>query len=98
MKAKCTPSNYRRISRWEHERVLEDVQHRLDHNPKAMSIRRRTVEHVFETLKYWMGSTHFQTRRFAQVSTEMSLHILAYNLRRFISIFSIAGTIETMQA
>ena len=98
IKAKCTPSDYRRISRWEHERVLEDVQRRLDHTPDAMSIRRRTVEHVFGTLKYWMGSTHFQTRRFERVSTEMSLHILAYNLRRFISIFGITGAIEAMQA
>ncbi len=98
MKAKCTPSDYRRISRWEHEQVLERVQNRLDHNPNAMSIRRRTVEHVFGTLKYWMGSTHFQTRRFERVSTEMSLHILAYNLRRFVSIFGITGAIEAMQA
>jgi transposase len=98
MKTKCTPSDYRRISRWEHEQVLETVQNRLDHNPNAMSIRRRTVEHVFGTLKYWMGSTHFQTRRFERVSTEMSLHILAYNLRRFISIFGITGAIEAMQA
>lgn len=98
MKAQCTPSDYRRISRWEHEHVLEAVQNRIDHNPNAMSIRRRTVEHVFGTLKYWMGSTHFQTRRFEQVRTEMSLHILAYNLRRFISIFGITGAIEAIQA
>ncbi|MBT9508175.1 IS1182 family transposase [Rhodoferax sp.] len=97
IKTKCTPSDYRRISRWEHESVLEDVQHRLDHNPEAMSIRRRTIEHVFGTLKHWMGSTHFQTRRIERVSTEMSLHILAYNLKRFISIFGIAGAIEAMQ-
>lgn len=98
MKAQCTPSGNRRISRWEHEHVLESVQNRLDHNPNAMSIRRRTVEHVFGTLKYWMGSTHFQTRRFERVSTEMGLHVLAYNLRRFISIFGIAGAIEAMRA
>lgn len=98
MKAQCTPSGNRRISRWEHEHVLESVQNRLDHNPNAMSIRRRTVEHVFGTLKYWMGSTHFQTRRFERVSTEMSLHVLAYNLRRFISIFGITGAIEVMRA
>jgi len=97
MKGKCTPSSYRRIARWEYEHVLEDVQRRLDHAPDAMSIRRRTVEHVFGTLKYWMGSTHFQTRRFERVSTEMSLHILAYNLRRFISIFGITGAIEVMK-
>jgi transposase len=97
MKSQCTPSDYRRISRWEHESVLEAVQHRLDHNPEAMSIRRRTIEHVFGTLKHWMGSTHFQTRRIERVSTEMSLHILAYNLKRFISIFGIAGAIEAMK-
>ena len=62
MKAQCTPSDYRRISRWEHEPVLEAVQRRLDRQPDAMTLRRRTVEHVFGTLKHWMGSTHFLTR------------------------------------
>jgi hypothetical protein len=52
MKAQCTPSDYRRISRWEHEAVLETVQRRLDKQPQAMTIRRRTVEHVFGTLKH----------------------------------------------
>ena len=98
MKAQCTPSNYRRISRWEHEAVLEAVQRRLDKNPDAMKVRRRTVEHVFGTLKHWMGSTHFQTRTFERVSTEMSLHVLAYNLKRFISILGITGALEAMRA
>ena len=92
MKAKCTPSNYRRISRWEHEPVLEAVQRRLDRLPDAMTVRRRTVEHVFGTLKHWMGSTHFLTRTFAHVRTEMSLHVLAYNLKRVIAILGIART------
>ena len=61
IKAQCTPSNYRRISRWEHEAVLEAVQRRLDRQPKAMTLRRRTVEHVFGTLKHWMGTTPFLT-------------------------------------
>ena len=98
MKTQCTPSDYRRVSRWEHEAVLEAVQRRLDHNPDAMKVRKRTIEHVFGTLKHWMGSTHFQTRTSERVSTEMSLHVLAYNLKRFISIFGIAGTIEAMRA
>lgn len=97
MKAQCTPSDYRRISRWEHEAVLEAVQRRLDKHPDAMKVRRRTVEHVFGTLKHWMGSTHFQTRTFERVSTEMSLHVLAYNLKRFISIFGITGALEAMR-
>ncbi len=74
MKPRCTPSDYRRIARWEHELVLEAAQRRLDRMPNAMTTRRRTVEHVFGTFKHWMGYTHFLTRRFANVSTEMSLH------------------------
>jgi hypothetical protein len=84
MKSECTPSANRRITRWEHEDVLEDVQRRLDRTPDAMTIRRRTVEHVFGTFKHWMGYSHFLTRRLKNVSTEMSLHVLAYNLRRVI--------------
>lgn len=97
MKAQCTPSDYRRISRWEHEAVLEAVQRRLDKRPQAMTLRRRTVEHVFGTLKHWMGSTHFLTRTLANVSTEMSLHVLAYNLKRVMSILGIGKTVKAMR-
>ncbi len=45
-----------------------------------MTIRRSTVEHVFGTLKHWMGPAHFLTRTLKRVSTEMSLQVLAYNL------------------
>jgi hypothetical protein len=77
IKSQCTPADYRRIRRWEHEEVLEAMQRRLDRQPNAMTIRRRTVEHVFGTLKHWMGSTHFQTRTVSRVATEMSLHVPA---------------------
>ena len=97
MKAQCTPSDYRRISRWEHEAVLEEVQRRLDKQPYAMTLRRRTVEHVFGTLKHWMGSTHFLTRTLANVSTEMSLHVLAYNLKRVMSILGIRKTMKAIR-
>jgi transposase len=97
MKARCTPSDYRRISRWEHEAVLEAVQHRLDKRLDAMTMRRQTIEHVFGTLKHWMGTTHFLTRTLPNVSTEMSLHVLAYNLKRVISILGIAKTMMAMR-
>jgi transposase len=97
MKAQCTPSDYRRISRWEHEAVLEAAQRRLDRHPEAMTLRRRTVEHVFGTLKHWMGSTHFLTRTLANVGTEMSLHVLAYNLKRVLSILGVARTMKAMR-
>lgn len=97
IKAQCTPSDYRRISRWEHEAVLEQVQRRLDRKPQAMTVRRRTIEHVFGTLKHWMGSTHFLTRSLANVSTEMSLHVLAYNLKRMMSILGTAKATKAMR-
>jgi hypothetical protein len=97
IKAQCTPSDYRRISRWEHETVLEAVQRRLDRQPKAMTLRRRTVEHVFGTLKHWMGTTPFLMRRLPNVATEMSLQVLAYNLKRVIGILGIAKTMKAMR-
>jgi len=71
----------RRISHWEHEAVLEAVLARLDRNPAKMRIRRQAVERPFGTMKSWMGSTHFQMKRLKNVSTEMALHVLAYNMK-----------------
>ncbi len=97
MKAQCTPSSYRRIRRWEHEAVLERLQQRLDRKPDAMTLRRRTVEHVFGTLKHWMGSTHFLMKTLAHVSTEMSLHVLAYNLKRVIAILGMKEAMKMVR-
>ncbi|MGF6973706.1 transposase [Paraburkholderia sp. JPY465] len=97
MKSRCTPSDYRRISRWEHEAVLESVQRRLDRKPDAMTVRRRTVEHVFGTFKHWMGYTHFLTRTLKNVGTEMSLHVLAYNLRRVLAILGFAKMMKAIR-
>ena len=62
-----------------------------------MTVRRRTVEHVFGTLKHWMGWTHFLTRTLANVGTEMSLQVLAYNLKRVITILGITKTMKAMR-
>ena len=62
--------------------MLETVQARLDRNPDKMRVRRQTVEHPFGTIKSWMGSTHFQMKTLHNVSTEMALHVLAYNMKR----------------
>ena len=94
-KAQCTPSSERRVSRWEHEDILEAMQIRLDNAPDSMRIRRQTVEHPYGTLKAWMGSTHFLTKTLKRVSTEMSLHVLAYNLKR---VMKIMGTTQLMEA
>ena len=97
LQGQCTTSSNRRITRWEHEAVLEAMQRRLDCKPKAMMVRRSTIEHVFGTLKHWMGSTHFLTRGLQHVGTEMSLHVLAYNFKRLIKLLGIAETIRAMR-
>ena len=97
LKTQCTTSSYRRITRWEHEHILEAMQLRLDRRPHAMTLRRRTIEHVFGTLKYWMGSTHFLTRGLEHVSTEMSLQVLAYNMKRVIKLLGMPRTMQAMR-
>lgn len=97
IKDKCTPSDYRRVTRWEHEASLEVMQRRLDNAPEAMKIRRQTVEHPFGTIKFWMGARHFLTKTLGRVSTEMSMHVLAYNMKRVMQIMGVKGLIAAMQ-
>jgi len=97
IKARCTTGKERRVKRWEHEAVIEAMQRRLDREPEKMRTRRETAEHPFGTIKYWMGSTHFLTRTLTRVSTEMSLHVLAYNLKRAMKILGIGPLMAVMR-
>jgi transposase/macrodomain Ter protein organizer (MatP/YcbG family) len=98
IKARCTTGKQRRITRWEHEHLLDDVQCRLDQNPQAMRTRRETVEHPFGTIKARMGATHFLMKRLKNVRTEMALHVLAYNLTRVMNILGPGPLIQAMRA
>jgi transposase len=98
IKHQCTTGHERRITRWEHEHVVEAVQQRLDANPQAMRQRRETVEHPFGTLKMRMGATHFLMKRLPKVATEMALHVLAYNLTRVMNIIGVKPLIAAMAA
>ncbi len=98
IRSRCTTGQYRRIARWEHEAVVEALQVRLDREPERMRARRETVAHPFGTIKSWMGSTHFQMKTLQRVSTEMSLHVLAYNLKRVMSIIGVGPLMEAIRA
>jgi transposase len=98
IKHRCTSGKERRITRWEHEHVLEAVQRRLDEHPEKMRQRRETVEHPFGTIKARMGATHFLMKRLKNVRTEMALSVLAYNLTRVMNILGIEPLIEAMRA
>ncbi len=97
IKNQCTTARERRVRRWEHEDVLDDVERRLDEHPEKMRQRRETVEHPFGTIKYWMGYTHFQMKTLKRAATEMALHVLAYNLKRVINIMGVRRLIQAMQ-
>ena len=98
IKAQCTTGEQRRITRWEHEHVLEAVQTRLDKNPDAMRVRRSTVEHPFGTLKMRMGATHFLMKTLPKVATEMALNVLGYNFTRVLNIVGIEPLMAAIRA
>jgi transposase len=98
LKDQCTPGKERRVRRWEHEDVLDAMQERLDRAPETPRLRRQTVEHPFGTIKAWMGATHFLTRTLERVRTEMSLHVLAYNLKRALAILGPGPLLAAIQS
>ena len=98
IKSQCTTGNERRVSRWVHADVLDRAQARLDKQPDSMRVRRATVEHPFGTIKSWMGATHFQMKTLPRVSTEMSLHVLSYNMKRAINLLGTEKIIATIRA
>jgi len=97
LQSKCTTASAKRLKRWEHEHRLEVAEVELKKNPDAMRQRKQLVEHPYGTIKHWMGSTHFLTKRLPNVQAEMSLHVLAYNLRRAINVLGVPKIIEQLQ-
>ncbi len=98
LQAKCTTSNAKRIKRWEKEHILEAAEAELKKQPNAMRQRKKLVEHPYGTIKHCMGATHFVMKRLPNVRAEMSLHVLAYNLRRVINILGVPKLIAELQA
>jgi hypothetical protein len=98
LNTQCTTGKERRITRWEHEHLIEAMYSRMEENPNLMRTRRCTVEHPFGTIKAWMGSTHFHMRRLRNVRTEMALYVLAYNIKRVISMIGVGALLTAMAA
>jgi transposase len=97
LKSQCTNGKERRVSRWVHEDILERVEKRLRRKPEVMLARRSLVEHPFGTLKSWTSSNHFLTKRLSGVSTETSLQVLAYNMKRAINLVGTRKIIQTIR-
>ena len=96
LKPQCTRNqDNRRITRWEYEEVLERMQRRVNQQPEKMRKRQQLVEHPFGTMKRWMEQGYFLMRRKEKVATEMSLTVLAYNLKR---VLNLVGTQKLIAA
>lgn len=91
LKSRCTTGHERRVSRWEHAHLVEASNARRRSPAAPMSVRRSTVEHPFGTIKSWTGPCHFLTRRLSGVGTEMALNVLAYNIKRIITLLGVKG-------
>ena len=98
MKTHCTPGEARRITRWTQEHPIEAARARLISPSEPMTVRRSTVEPPFGTIKAWMGMTHFLTRRLRNVKTEITLNVLACNIRRMVALIGIRGLMAAMRA
>jgi transposase len=98
LKARCTTGRERRITRWEHEHLVDAMRDRMSRDPALMALRRSTAEHPFGTIKAWMGATHFRMRRLKHVRTEMAFHVLAYNMKRMIALIGVRGLLAAIPA
>lgn len=98
IKARCTTGKERRITRWDHEHLVDEMRDRMSCDPTLMALRRSTVEHPFGTIKAWMGATHFRMRKLKNVRTEMAFHVLAYNIKRMIALVGVRGLLAAIPA
>lgn len=94
-KGQCTPGKQRSVSRHLYEEALELNAKNLQERPEMMQVRRETVEHVFGTIKHWMPHVRLRLRGLAGAATELSLGVLAYNIKR---VFSLKGSAWMRQA
>lgn len=98
IKGRCTNGKQRRVKRWEHEHLIDEMRDRMSRDPGVMALRRSTVEHPFGTIKAWMGATHFRMRELKNVRTEMALHVLAYNIKRVINMIGVGPILRAIAA
>ena len=98
MKPRCTRNQeYRRITRWVHEDVLERMEQRVKGNREVMKQRKQIVEHPFGTIKFWNDQRHFLMRGLENVRAEFSLSALAYNIKRAITLVGVSGLVASVR-
>jgi transposase len=77
--------------------VLDDLRQRMRLHPEMMQRRKELAEHPFGTIKHWMGQGFFLMRGMNKVSAEISLSVLAYNLKRVMTIIGVPKLLDQLR-
>jgi len=97
LKSKCTRSkDGRRITRWVYEEVLEEMEARVQDEPDKVKLRKTLAEHPFGTIKRHMDQGYFLMRGLPNVGAEMSLTVLAYNIKRAVKILGVQKMVQAL--
>jgi transposase len=97
LKLRCTRTKYRRLTRLNDEAVLDDMAARIIANPDKVDLRKTLAEHPFGTLKRTMDQGYFLLKGIKKVSSEMSLSVLAYNMKRVFTLLGVAAMIAALR-
>lgn len=84
MRSRCTVGARRLLKKHLHDEALDRLRQRA--TAEAMRLRRSLAEHPFAALKYQIfGHPRFLLRGLRGARTEISLGVMAYNLKRMIN-------------
>jgi hypothetical protein len=75
---------------------MEAMAQRVKKNREIMKLRKAIVEHPFGTIKRWMNAGWFLCKGLEAVRTEMSLTVLAYNLKRVLNLVSFPELLKAL--
>jgi len=99
LRAKCTTrtdDGPRQVTRLVNEGALERMAQRMAAQPHKFSLRKQLAEHPFGTLKRAWNSDHLLLRGLSKVNAEGALKMLAYNLRRAISVLGVPALMASL--
>lgn len=95
-KPRCTGAPRRLVTRHLYEDALQANAQRMAQHPQMVALRRQTVEHPFADLKHRiLGNARLLMRGLDGARSELSLAVLAYNLKR---VFNMKGAAWMHQA
>jgi hypothetical protein len=96
LKSKCTQTDFRTVSRWEHEECVERMFKEMAAHPEKLAARKTLIEHAWGTIK-WLLPGGFLVRGIKKVGAEVSLAHWAYNFKRLMKLMSFKELMAALQ-